>query len=165
MYSVRTVKNSLRYLYRGAIHENGYPRDTVDELLRELDFKALSAVFRRNARRVYAYDTRENHAVPLEYRGKDLFGKQAVLVYEDTLSCVMGTVLSSHAYEVWLKEDGNFVTVSRVSVNYERGNYETEFREIRGYPWGCGLDLNLERLTAELRELCGNAAPEGGQAE
>ena len=155
MYSEETVRNSVRYLYQGAVHECGCSEDTVEDLLKKLDYHALASVFQKNARRVYAYDTREGQSVSVEYRGQDLFGQRAVPLYETMLCCGAGIVTASHTYEVWLKEDGNLVTVSCVAVNYERGEYETAFREIRGYPFGCDLELNLERLTRELRELYG----------
>ena len=158
MYSVRTVKNALRYFYRGAIHENGYARETADALLEKLDFKALSSVFRKDAQRVYAYEIRMKRPLPLEYRGKNLFGLRAAPLYENALSCVMGPLMFTHAHEVWLKEDGNIATVSRITVNYEQVGCETAFREICGYPFGCGLDLNLERLSDELRKRYGSVS-------
>ena len=161
MYSAELVRHAMRYLYRGAVHENGYDRAAVERLLKRLDFTALASVFSQQARRVYAYQTWDRDASPLEFRGQDLFGKTAVLVYEDLFFYTMRWTslwlrTAERAYEIWLKEDGNLVTVSRVGVNHNRGEFKTEFREIRGFPYVCGMELNLERLTEELLALCGD---------
>lgn len=160
MYSADMVKNSLRYLYRGAVHEAGYDRKTVKRLLKRLNYAALAAAFSQRTERVYAYQTWDRETSPLEFRGQDLFGQPAVMLYEDLFFfTVRWTSLclrtADRAYEIWLKEDGNLVTVSRMGVNYDKGEFKTEFREIRGYPYVCGLELNLERLTEELMALYG----------
>ena len=154
MYDTRTVRNSIRYLYRGAIHEHGYAQETVSALLREVDCKALAAVFRKAARRVYAFETRGRHPLSLLYRGQDLFGQRAVRIYEDVDAFTSGLPSASHALEVWMKEDGNLVTAACVRTHYDPGDYDTEYREIQGYPWGCGLELKLEALTENLRQMC-----------
>ena len=160
MYSADTVKHSLQYLYRGTVFKCGNDGKTVERLLRRLNFSTLAAAFSQRTERVYAYQTWEKENSPLEFRGQDLFGQPAVLLYEDlfyftvrwTSLCLRTT---DRAFEIWLKEDGNLVTVSRMGVNYDKGAYKTEFREIRGYPYVSGLELNLERLTEELLALCG----------
>ena len=101
MYDTRTVRNSMRYLYRGAVHEHGYKPETVNALLREVDCAALAAVFRRAAHRVYAFETRGRHPLPPLYRGKDLFGQRAVRIYEDVDAFTSGLPSASHALEVW----------------------------------------------------------------
>ena len=154
MYDTRTVRNSIRYLYRGAIHEHGYAQETVSALLREVDCKSLAAVFRKAARRVYAFETRGRHPLSLLYRGQDLFGQRAVRIYKDVDAFTSGFPSASHALEVWLKEDGNLVTAACVRMHYDPGDYDTEYREIQGYPWGCGLELKLEALTENLRQMC-----------
>lgn len=158
MYDARTVRNSMRYLFRGAVHEHGYKPETVNALLREVDCAALAAVFRRAARRVYAFETRGRHPLPPLYRGQDLFGQWAVRIYEDVDAFTSGLPSARHALEVWLKEDGNLVTAACVRTHYDSGEYDTEYREIQGWPWGCGLELKLEVLTENLRQMCAHGS-------
>ena len=153
MYDTRTVQHSIRYLYRGTIHEHGCAPETVNALLRQVDCKALAVVFNRDARRVYAYETQGKRPLSLLYRGQDLFGQRAVRIYEDVDAFTSGLPSASHAMEVWLKEDGNLVTTACVRQHYNPGEYDTEYREIQGYPWGCALDLKLEALTENLRRM------------
>ena len=159
MYSADLVKKSLRYLYRSAVHEAGYESGAVERLLGRLDFAALADAFSQRTRHIYAYQTWEREAAPLEFRGQDLFGQSAVLLYEDVcFFTIRWTALwlrtMERAFEIWLKEDGNLVTASRVGLNWDKGAFRTEFREIRGFPYVCGLELRLERLTEELLALC-----------
>ena len=154
MYSANSVKSSIEHLYNGAIHELGYKRSAVETLLEQIDFKVLAQAVAHNAKRVYGYVVKGNVPLPLEYRGRDLLEQRAVMLYEDVDRFSIGIVVLFHSLELWLKEDGTLVTVSCVTVSYLGGVLRTEYREIRGYPWGCGLDLNLEVLTEELRGMC-----------
>ena len=156
MLSAETVRNSLRYLYRGEIHEEGYEEQAVEDLLRTLDFDALAVEFGKCLQHVPAYTILRHGEMEREFCGRDLFDKQAVRIYEDTFHFVLehaadsGSALA-HAHEIWLLEDGNLRTVSRVTVSQDRRSLVTEYREICGYPWGCPLELKLSRLTEELR--------------
>ena len=156
MYSEKPVKNSLRYLYRGAIHEAGYAGEAVELLLNRLDYAALAAAFQQRAERVYAYQIRDGESTPMSFHGRDLLEQQAVRLYENAsvpASKTSGEIETGGSFEIWMKEDGNLVTLYCVSVRFEKGGFKTEYREIRGYPFVRGLTLNLERLTEELRGL------------
>ena len=151
MFSEHTLKYSLRYLYRGAVHEYGCSEKDADALLKQLDFRKLALAFRQRARRVYAFETlKDGFSLP-EFRGRDLFGQWAVRVYNDVTPLKDDSLPTlSRAWEVWMKEDGNLATVSCIT---NTDSCETRFREICGYPFGCALNPKLEDVTEQLRTM------------
>ena len=151
MFSEHTLKHSLRYLYRGAVHEYGCNEKDANALLEQLDFRKLASAFRQKARRVYAFETlKDGFSLP-EFRGRDLFGQWAVRVYNDVTPLKDDSLPTlSRAWEVWMKEDGNLVTVSCIT---NTDSCETRFREICGYPFGCALNPKLEDVTEQLRTM------------
>ena len=151
MFSEHTLKYSLRYLYRGAVHEYGCNEKDANALLEQLDFRKLASAFRQKARRVYAFETlKDGFSLP-EFRGRDLFGQWAVCVYDDVTPLKDDSLPTlSRAWEVWMKEDGNLVTVSCIT---NTDSCETRFREICGYPFGCALNPKLEDVTEQLRTM------------
>ena len=151
MFSEHTLKYSLRYLYRGAVHEYGCNEKDADALLEQLDFRKLASAFRQKARRVYAFEALKDGVSPPEFRGRDLFGQWAVRVYNDVTPLKDDSLPTlSRAWEVWMKEDGNLVTVSCIT---NTDSCETRFREICGYPFGCALNPKLEDVTEQLRTM------------
>ena len=151
MFSEHTLKYSLRYLYRGAVHEYGCNEKDANALLEQLDFRKLASAFRQKARRVYAFEALKDGVSPPEFRGRDLFGQWAVRVYNDVTPLKDDSLLTlSRAWEVWMKEDGNLVTVSCIT---NTDSCETRFREICGYPFGCALNPKLEDVTEQLRTM------------
>ena len=151
MFSEHTLKYSLRYLYRGAVHEYGCSEKDADALLKQLDFRKLASAFRQKARRVYAFEALKDGVSPPEFRGRDLFGQWAVRVYNDVTPLKDDSLPTlSRAWEVWMKEDGNLVTVSCIT---NTDSCETRFREICGYPFGCALNPKLEDVTEQLRTM------------
>ncbi len=151
MFSEHTLKYSLRYLYRGAVHEYGCNEKDANALLEQLDFRKLASAFRQKARRVYAFEALKDGVSPPEFRGRDLFGQWAVRVYNDVTPLKDDSLPTlSRAWEVWMKEDGNLVTVSCIT---NTDSCETRFREICGYPFGCALNPKLEDVTEQLRTM------------
>ena len=151
MFSEHTLKYSLRYLYRGAVHEYGCNEKDANALLEQLDFRKLASAFRQKARRVCAFEALKDGVSPPEFRGRDLFGQWAVRVYNDVTPLKDDSLPTlSRAWEVWMKEDGNLVTVSCIT---NTDSCETRFREICGYPFGCALNPKLEDVTEQLRTM------------
>lgn len=151
MFSEHTLKYSLRYLYRGAVHEYGCSEKDANALLEQLDFRKLASAFRQKARRVYAFEALKDGVSPPEFRGRDLFGQWAVRVYNNVTPLKDDSLPTlSRAWEVWMKEDGNLVTVSCIT---NTDSCETRFREICGYPFGCALNPKLEDVTEQLRTM------------
>ncbi|MBQ9348280.1 MAG: hypothetical protein IJT94_13265 [Oscillibacter sp.] len=159
MFDRRTVRNAMKYLYRGAVYQYGYEQETVDELLLQLEYLPLAAALRNHARRVYAFETHGENPLPSDYNGRDLFGKRAALLCENEDVCESGEAgdspIARRSFELWLKEDGCLVTAFCVKISFGNDEYEAAYREIRGFPWGedVNLSLNMEALTAELREM------------
>lgn len=154
MFSEHTLKYSLRYLYRGAVHEYGCNEKDANALLEQLDFRKLASAFRQKARRVYAFETlKDGFSLP-EFRGRDLFGQWAVCVYDDVTPLKKDALPTlSRAWEVWMTEDGNLRTVSCILNKDSVEPLETRFREVCGYPFGCELNLNLDETTKQLRKM------------
>ena len=154
MFSEHTLKYSLRYLYRGAVHEYGCNEKDANALLEQLDFRKLASAFRQKARRVYAFEALKDGVSPPEFRGRDLFGQWAVRVYNDAVPPTKEALPSlSRAWEVWMTEDGNLRTVSCILNKDSVEPLETRFREVCGYPFGCELNLNLDETTTQLRKM------------
>lgn len=53
-----------------------------------------------------------------DYRGADLFGQRATLLYDDFDQSDAAQVLAERRYELWLLEDMSLVVVSCVSVDF-----------------------------------------------
>ena len=154
MFSEHTLTHSLRYLYRGAVHEYGCDKKDADALLKQLDFRKLATAFRQRARRVYAFETLKDGVSPPEFRGRDLFGQWAVRVYDDVTPLTKNALPTlSRAWEVWMTEDGNLRTVSCILNKNSVEPLETRFREVCGYPFGCELNLKLDKVNEQLREM------------
>ena len=93
------------------------------------------------------------------YRGGDLFGQRATLLYEDYEQSWSGIVTTDRSYELWLLEDMSLVTVACVSLDCGDGEYVTEYREIKeGGPWHTEIHLDLDELAERLDDLCGGSA-------
>ena len=154
MFSEHTLKHSLRYFYRGAVHEYGCNEKDADALLEQLDFRKLASAFRQQARRVYAFETLKDAVSPPEFRGRDLFGQWAVRVYDDVTPLTKDALPTlSRAWEVWMTEDGNLRTVSCILNKDSVEPLETRFREVCGYPFGCELNPALNDVTTQLRKM------------
>lgn len=154
MYTPKTVEQSLRYLYRGAIHEQDYNERAVESLLGMLDFHALAQLLRHQAEHVQTFITKSKCPLALDYRSRDLFNQRAALIYEDTDQFSQGIVNTSRVFELWLLENGNFSCVSCVTVNFLHGSFVAQYREERGCPWEAGMWISLEDLTAGLEDAC-----------
>ena len=138
MYSVDSLEYAVRHLFQGGIGEHGYSEEEVETLLHGIDFEALLQAVRHNAQTVHAYTTEGKEPMSFNYRGKDLFGQRATLLYE-----------------VWLLEDMDLVAVACVSLDCGDGEYVTEYREIKeGDPWDSPMYLDLDELVDEINAMC-----------
>ncbi|MEY8234033.1 hypothetical protein AALA82_20920, partial [Oscillospiraceae bacterium 50-16] len=105
MYSVDSLEYAVRHLFQGGIGEHGYSEEEVETLLHGIDFEALLQAVRHNAQTVHAYTTEGKEPMSFNYRGKDLFGQRATLLYEDNDQSCASIVLTDRTYELWLLED------------------------------------------------------------
>ena len=154
MFTPKMLEDSLRYLYRGAIHNQDYTEDAVEGLLTLIDFPALAQVIRHEADNVRAFTTDCKCPLHLRYRSRDLFHQKAVRIYEDVDEFSQGRVNTELCHELWLLENGNFSAVTRVGISFLHKFFTAEYREERGDPWGAGMWLDLEQITLDLADAC-----------
>ena len=157
MYNTQCLQFTIETLFRGGIGEHGYTDSEIRELLDELDYGSLLQGVRHNAQTVHAYAMQGRQCKAFNYRGGDLFGQRATLLYEDYEQSWSGIVTTDRSYELWLLEDMSLVSVACVSLACDSENFITQYREVsgeRGWPWDSGLCLSLEDLTENLLEMC-----------
>ena len=159
MYNTQCLQFTIETLFRGGIGEHGYTDSEIRELLDELDYGSLLQGVRHNAQTVHAYAMQGRQCKAFNYRGGDLFGQRATLLYEDYEQSWSGIVTTARSYELWLLEDMSLVTVACVSLDCGDGEYVTEYREIKeGGPWHTEIHLDLDELAERLDGLCGGSA-------
>lgn len=154
MYIVSSLEYVIDRLFRCGIGEHGYKEQEVEELLESLDYNMLLQAVRHEAKTVYAYTTNGKRPQTFDYRGADLFGQRATLLYDDFDQSDAAQVLAERRYELWLLEDMSLVVVSCVSVDFGDSEFVTEYREIKqGDPWSTPMCLNLDELQENLMEM------------
>ena len=159
MYNTQCLQFTIETLFRGGIGEHGYTDSEIRELLDELDYGSLLQGVRHNAQTVHAYAMQGRQCKAFNYRGGDLFGQRATLLYEDYEQSWSGIVTTDRSYELWLLEDMSLVTLACVSLDCGDGEYVTEYREIKeGGPWHTEIHLDLDELAERLDDLCGGSA-------
>lgn len=154
MLTPKMLEDTLRYLYRGAIHNQDYTEVAVEGLLGLIDFPALAQVIRHEAVNVHAFTTDCKCPIHLNYRSRDLFNQRAAKIYEQLDEFSNGRVRTERSHELWLLENGNITAVTRVGVNFLHKFFTAEYREERGDPWGAGMWLDLEQMTLDLVDAC-----------
>ena len=125
------------------------------DYLGNIDFHALTQAVRDRARTVYAYTTQGQYEKSFNYRGEELFHQRATLLYAEDDQSTAEIAVTSRTLELWLREDMSLVCVACVRVEYEGGEYVTEYRTIKGDPAQSEMCLDLEDLSDTLDELCG----------
>ena len=154
------IESSLEYvidrLFRCGVGDPGYKEQEVEELLQGMDYDSLLQAVRHEAKTVYTFATYGKPPQTFDYRGAELFGQRATLLYDDFDQSDAAQVLAERRYELWLLEDMSLVVVSCVSVDFAGGEFVTEYREIKqGDPWNTPMCLNLEELAENLFEMFG----------
>lgn len=154
MYIVSSLEYVIDRLFRSGIGEPGYQEEKVEELLQGMDYNSLLQAVRHEAKTVYAYTTQGKAPMSFNYRGADLFGQRATLLYTDFEQSDAGIVLTGRRYELWLLEDMSLVVTACVIVDIWDGEFITEYREIKqGDPWHTPMCLSLEDLSIKLTEM------------
>ena len=155
MYKIDSLENAVRELYYSGIAGADYEDAAVEAMLDSIVFYALLQAVRHNAQTVHAYTTEGKEPMSFNYRGKDLFGQRATLLYEDNDQSCASIVLTDRTYELWLLEDMDLVAVACVSLDCGDGEYVTEYREIKeGDPWDSPMYLDLDELVDEINAMC-----------
>ena len=158
MYSVESLENAIRELYRAGVERGEYSEADIEHMLYDIDFISLVQAIRHNAETVHAYTTQSERPKSINYRGSDLFGQKATRLYTGFDQSIAEAVTASRVEELWLLEDMTITAVACVSVDFGGGAYCTEYREDKGSPWDSGIFLDLQILTDELLELCASYA-------
>lgn len=154
MYIVSSLEYVIDRLFRSGIGEPGYKEQEVEELLEGMDYNSLLQAVRHEARTVHTYATQGKPPQTFDYRGADLFGQRATLLYDDFDQSDAAQVLAERRYELWLLEDMSLVVTACVTVDFGDGEFVTEYREIkRGDPWDTPICLSLEDLAERLTEM------------
>ena len=155
MYSQEGLRYAITGLFCSRMGEDGYTMQEAEGHLDKLDFSALLQAARNNARTVYAYTTQGTQEKSFNYRGPELFGQKATLLYEEDDQSTMEIAVTTRTLELWLLEDMGFAVVAKFSVNAGEGEYVTEYRVYKGSDWADSeISLDLEDLVAELAALC-----------
>ena len=154
MSRVTELEKALTTLFRKGT-EVGYTETEIDEFLENIDYHALLQAVWNKAETVYAYRADGKNALSLDYRSAELFKQRATLLYEDVGDSYIGAVFAARSMELWLLEDMSLVCVACVRVEYEGGEYVTEYRTIKGDAAQSEMCLDLEDLSDTLDELCG----------
>ena len=155
MCSFESLKDTITNLYREGIGEEyGYDEDEIEEMLDCIHFRDLAQVLQDKLQRVYAYTTQSQLPKSFNYRGPDLFGQSAALLYSEMDQVSLEAVTAGRCWELWLLEDMTLAVTSCVSVQYEEA-YSTEYRVIKeAEPWESDLSMDLEEITVKLAEMC-----------
>lgn len=154
MYIVSSLEYVIDRLFRCGVGNPGYKEQELEELLAGMDYNSLLQAVRHEAKTVYAYATYGKPPQTFDYRGADLFGQRATLLYDDFDQSDAAQVLAERRYELWLLEDMSLVVVSCMSVDFAGGEFVTEYREIKqGDPWNTPMCLDLEELRNRLVEM------------
>ena len=145
----------LTSLFRTRILEDGNPAEDAMDYLGNIDFHALTQAVQDKARTAYTYITQGMQEKSFNYRGPELFGQKATLLYVEDDQSTMEIAVTTRTLELWLLEDMSLVCVACVRVEYEGGEYVTEYRTIKGDAAQSEMCLDLEDLSDTLDELCG----------
>ena len=155
MYKVKYLQEELTSLFRTRILEDGNPAEDAMDYLGNIDFHALTQAVQDKARTAYTYITQGTQEKSFNYRGPELFGQKATLLYVEDDQSTMEIAVTTRTLELWLLEDMSLVCVACVRVEYEGGEYVTEYRTIKGDAAQSEMCLDLEDLSDTLDELCG----------
>lgn len=123
MYSQEGLRYAITGLFCSRMGEDGYTMQEAEEHLDKLDFSALLQAARNNARTVYAYTTQGTQEKSFNYRGPELFGQKATLLYEEDDQSTMEIAVTTRTLELRLLEDMSLVCVACVRVEYEGGRH------------------------------------------
>lgn len=155
MYSVDSLQDAVERLFYEGVGGHDYTEAEVKLLLEGIDFEALLQAVRHDAKTVHTYTTQGKAPRSFNYRGGDLFGQRATLLYEDVDQSCSSIVTTTRLYELWLLEDMSLTVVACVGLDCGNGEYVTEYREIKpGDPLETGMYLDLEELSGLLLGRC-----------
>ena len=116
MYKVKYLQEELTSLFRTRILEDGNPAEDAMDYLGNIDFHALTQAVQDKARTAYTYITQGMQEKSFNYRGPELFGQKATLLYVEDDQSTMEIAVTTRTLELWLLEDMSLVCVACVRV-------------------------------------------------
>ena len=153
MFSVEELRTAITTLFRGGIG-NGYTTDEVEEMLDDIDFTTLYQGIWHAMMTIHAYSLDAKANKKVTYRGPDLFGMNAVYLYEEPVEVSIGPALIDYTVELWLLEDMSVKPVTLISIDGGEAYY-SEYRVVKEHdPWHCGLELDLSKILAGFNFMC-----------
>ena len=157
MFSVKTLEEHIRSLYRFGIYEANYDEADVEDMLRCIDFPALAQAVRHNLESVYAFTLDSDIPGVCAHRGRDLFGTRAARLLLIPNERIPEFELVPRFWELWALDYGEMFVTSTVRMEFYvpyLGSVQIAYREQGRYPWESGVRLDLTGLTWNLRQMC-----------
>lgn len=112
---------------------------------------------REKAQTVYQYQIESPFEKGFRYRGKELFGQRACMMYSDVEIAAFDMVATTYETELWLLEDMSFAVVHCVVVKVESDemSHTTEYRAVvKKVESRNDLFFTPESLIEVLEEIC-----------
>ena len=158
MFTYEGFEHTIKNLFHRG-EEYGYDPDEVEEMLDNIDFKALLQAVRNASTTIYSFAVHGTEEDGFDYRGPELFGQPAVYLCEDveqvSIRAYPGGIIASRSIELWLLEDMTLVPVACVSINEGDQGYEAEYRVIKeSDPWESGMEIDLDDLVSNFEIMC-----------
>lgn len=153
MFSVEDLRNAITDLFHGGIG-NGYTADEVEDMLDGIDFTTLHQAVWHAMMTIHTYSLDDKANKKVTYRGPNLFGMNAVYLYEEPVEVSIGPAFISYTVELWLLEDMSVMPVTLISIDGGEAYY-SEYRAVKEYdPWHCGLEMDLSMILAGFNFMC-----------
>lgn len=114
-----------------------YSADAIGNLVCNIPFESLYDALMVRMEPVHAYVTNGQRPSTLKYRGENLFGQNAALLWREPSLWVEDDGLNATRYmELWMLEDMTPAVVSCVQIDVgEDRDFVTEYREHKGSHW------------------------------
>ncbi|MFQ7196892.1 MAG: hypothetical protein ACLRPB_06900 [Lawsonibacter sp.] len=157
MFTEKEMSDALKWLFDLYQPEDYEVYDEEEVGCAALCLPEVCMALRNKAETPYEYTVKTNIDRGFEYRGKELFGQRACLVYEDMEIGVCDMLNTSYHRELWLLEDMSFVVVHNVSMMMKSDDayYTTEYRSlVKLLKDREDLFFTPESLVDELEEMC-----------
>lgn len=133
MFNEKEMSKAIAWLFE-LYEPNDYAGYDEDEIgyAGGLCLPEVCVALRGSAQTVYEYSADGPCEKSFHYRGKELFGQRACLVFSDMERGICDIATTSYESELWMLEDMSFVIVHSTTITFGSDNeiYETEYRTI-----------------------------------
>lgn len=158
MFSEKEMSEAIDWLFELFTPEDyeGYDEEEIG-YAGGLYLPEVCIALRGNAQTVYQYTANGPQDKSFHYRGKELFGQRACLMYSDMERGVYDIATTKYDTELWLLEDMTFAIVHCVTIIFssEDNYYSTEYRAISKIVESRDdLFFTPESLIEELEGMC-----------